>query len=135
MRIITLVRKIIQCNYLYILQPLMPPSRPSHAPHAPFTPLMSLMPPSRPSYPSCPSCPPHVLPASPTGVFLSPIGIGLRSLNLLALLGRMRALWHSLATFLIRTHVCMGWGYILAIITHVSSIYKPIRNYHSYIIT
>ena len=37
MRIITLVRKIIQCNYLYILHPLMPP----HTHHAL----------------SCPSCP------------------------------------------------------------------------------
>ena len=124
MRIITLVRKIIQRNYLYILQPLMSLSRPPHTP---------LMPPSYPTHAH--HAPPHVPSASPTGVFLSPIGIGLRSLNLLALLGRMRALWHSLATFLIRTHVCMGWGYILAIITHVSSIYKPIRNYYSYIIT
>ena len=38
MRIITLVRKIIQCNYLYILHPLM-------TPHAPSCPLMP---------PSCP---------------------------------------------------------------------------------
>ena len=45
MRIITLVRKIIQCNYLYILQPLSCPSCPSHIPHAPLMPL------------SCPSCP------------------------------------------------------------------------------
>ena len=133
MRIITLVRKIIQCNYLYIPQPPHVPLMSPHAPHAPSCPLMSL---SCPSHaPHTPSCPPHAPSASPTGVFLSPIGIGLRSLNLLALLGRMRALWHSLATFLIRTHVCMGWGYILAIITHVSSIYKPIRNYYSYIIT
>ena len=129
MRIITLVRKIIQCNYLYIPQP---PHVPLMSPHAPHVPLMS---PHAPHAPLMPLIPPHAPSASPTGVFLSPIGIGLRSLNLLALLGRMRALWHSLATFLIRTHVCMGWGYILAIITHVSSIYKPIRNYYSYIIT
>ena len=50
MRIITLVRKIIQCNYLYIPHtPLMPPHAPLMPPHAPpHAPSCPLMPPSCP---------------------------------------------------------------------------------------
>ena len=78
MRIITLVRKIIQCNYLYIRQPL---SCPSHAPLMPLScPLMSLSCPSYPLMsPHASSCPSHA-PLMPLSCPSCPLSISNRSL-------------------------------------------------------